>query len=234
MASDRKLRLFACACGRRVWHLLKDERCQNALETGEQYADGLVAEARLSIVQAASMEPSRDINTDGKAHSPIAAIDMAACVACDAVRDNEDFHTPPEQDDFTAASDAAYCAAACFEYSVPRQKGRAAWTRAQNEAREAERRVQAALLKDIFGNPWRPITLDLLLLTPTLSALARAAYEERSLPSGELDPTRLAILADALEEAGCTDTAILDHLRGPGPHVRGCWPLDLCLNKSAQ
>jgi hypothetical protein len=40
-----------------------------------------------------------------------------------------------------------------------------------------------------------------------------------------------AILADALEEAGCTDAAILSHLRGPGPHVRGCWVVDLLLGK---
>jgi hypothetical protein len=51
------------------------------------------------------------------------------------------------------------------------------------------------------------------------------------MPSGELDPVCLAILADALEEAGCTDPSILGHLRSPGPHVRGCWALDLVLGK---
>jgi hypothetical protein len=61
--------------------------------------------------------------------------------------------------------------------------------------------------------------------------LAEAAYEERSLPAGTLNTQRLAVLADALEEAGCTDQTILDHLRGPGPHVRGCWAVDLILGK---
>jgi hypothetical protein len=65
----------------------------------------------------------------------------------------------------------------------------------------------------------------------TVRHLAQAAYEERSLPSGELDTARLAVLADALEEAGCADAAILSHLRGPGPHVRGCWAVDLLLGK---
>jgi hypothetical protein len=59
--------------------------------------------------------------------------------------------------------------------------------------------------------------------------LAQAAYEIRLLPAGTLDSLRLAILADALEEAGCLDTALLDHLRGPGPHVRGCFALDAIL-----
>jgi hypothetical protein len=39
-------------------------------------------------------------------------------------------------------------------------------------------------------------------------------------------------LGDALEEAGCSDEEILAHLRGPGPHVRGCWVVDLLLNKA--
>ena len=67
--------------------------------------------------------------------------------------------------------------------------------------------------------------------TPTVNSLVEAAYQERDLPSGHLDPARLAVLSDALEDAGCTDAAILDHLRGPGPHVRGCWALDLLLAK---
>ena len=69
------------------------------------------------------------------------------------------------------------------------------------------------------------------LLTPNVLGLAQTAYEERVLPGGHLDPARLAVLADALEEAGCTDAEILDHLRGPGSHVRGCWALDLVLGK---
>jgi hypothetical protein len=62
--------------------------------------------------------------------------------------------------------------------------------------------------------------------------LAQAAYDNRILPSGTLEPARLAVLSDALEDAGCVDRAILDDLRGPGPHVRGCWTLDLILKKT--
>ena len=62
--------------------------------------------------------------------------------------------------------------------------------------------------------------------------LAQAAYDERHMPEGTLDKVWLAVLGDALEEAGCSDADILNHLRGPGPHVRGCWVIDLCLGKS--
>jgi hypothetical protein len=51
------------------------------------------------------------------------------------------------------------------------------------------------------------------------------------MPSGHLDPARLAVLADALEDAGCADADLLGHLRGPGPHIRGCWAVDLLLGK---
>jgi len=65
-----------------------------------------------------------------------------------------------------------------------------------------------------------------------VTALATAAYEERDLPAGTLDPDRLAVLADALEAADCDNADLLPHLRGPGPHVRGCWVIDALLGKS--
>ena len=61
--------------------------------------------------------------------------------------------------------------------------------------------------------------------------LAKASYEERLLPSGQLDPDRLAVLADALLDAGCTDEDLLCHLRSEGPHHRGCWGVDLILGR---
>jgi hypothetical protein len=98
---------------------------------------------------------------------------------------------------------------------------------------EKERRIAVAcLIRDIFGNPFNPVTLDCTCLTPTVTSLATAAYEDRTMPSGELDAARLAVLADALEEAGCDNADILNHLRGPGQHVRGCWVVDLILRKT--
>jgi hypothetical protein len=68
-------------------------------------------------------------------------------------------------------------------------------------------------------------------VAPFVTSLAAAAYDERILPNGQLDPARLAVLSDALEVAGCTDADILTHLRSPGLHVRGCWAVDAILTK---
>jgi hypothetical protein len=90
------------------------------------------------------------------------------------------------------------------------------------------RAAQSDLVRDIFGNPFQPYALVPSAQTDDVVTLARAAYDERHLPSGELDPHRLAVLADALEEAGAPDEMVA-HLRGPGPHVRGCHVIDACL-----
>lgn len=89
----------------------------------------------------------------------------------------------------------------------------------------------AALVRDIFGNPFRALSLEQGFRGPQALSLARAAYDERTLPSGQLDNARLFVLSDALEEAGSTDEVLLAHLRSPGPHTRGCWALDLVLGK---
>jgi hypothetical protein len=94
---------------------------------------------------------------------------------------------------------------------------------------------QAGLLRCLFGRtPFSLPAIDPTCLTwndGLVQRLAQAAYDERSLPEGTLDPARLAVLADALEEAGCTDVVLLEHLRGPGPHVRGCWVIDLLTSR---
>jgi hypothetical protein len=92
---------------------------------------------------------------------------------------------------------------------------------------------RSRILRDIFGPlPFRPVALPPTCQTPTVVALAQAAYDNRLLPAGTLEPARLAVLADALEEAGCDDADILTHLRQAGVHVRGCWVTDLLLGKA--
>ena len=92
------------------------------------------------------------------------------------------------------------------------------------DARAAERRKQCVMLRDIFGNPFRPATIHPLWLTHTVRMLAEGIYADRAFD-------RLPILADALQDAGCENWDILNHCRGEGPHVRGCWVVDQVLNK---
>ncbi|HYH67899.1 MAG TPA: hypothetical protein VD866_24595 [Urbifossiella sp.] len=88
-----------------------------------------------------------------------------------------------------------------------------------------ERAAQSILVRDIFGNPFRPVALDPTWRTEAVVGLATGIYADRAFD-------RLSVLADALEDAGCADADVLTHCRGPGPHVRGCWVVDLLLGKS--
>jgi hypothetical protein len=89
-----------------------------------------------------------------------------------------------------------------------------------------ERLAQADLLRDVFGPlPFRSVTLNPSWLTSDATGLAAGIYAERAFD-------RLPILADALQDAGCDDQGLLDHCRGEGPHVRGCWVVDQVLGKA--
>jgi hypothetical protein len=89
---------------------------------------------------------------------------------------------------------------------------------------QSEFRAQTALLRDIAGNPFVPVVFDVCWRTEAVVGLARGMYESR-------DFGPLPVLADALEDAGCADPSVLAHCRGGGPHVRGCWVVDLVLGK---
>jgi hypothetical protein len=85
------------------------------------------------------------------------------------------------------------------------------------------------VLRDIVANPFCLAAFGPSVLQwngGTVKRLAEGAYQERLLPAGHLDPQRLGVLADALEEAGA-DAELVGHLREPGPHYRGCWAVDL-------
>jgi hypothetical protein len=88
-----------------------------------------------------------------------------------------------------------------------------------------ERAAQCDLLRDVLGNPFRPAILDpawLVWREGLVREMARQMYAAR-------DFSDMGILADALEEAGCTDEHLLAHCRGPSAHVRGCWVVDLLM-----
>jgi hypothetical protein len=125
-----------------------------------------------------------------------------------------------------AASAVCYASPKSFCWIVAESTANAAATAAAvlGGSWYSEQAAQAALVREICGNPFRRIAFDLSWLTATVSRVAAAIYDQRQFEG-------LPILSDALEEAGCTDEAILTHCREPGEHVRGCWVLDSILGK---
>jgi hypothetical protein len=219
--SERKFRLFACACCRRVWHWLVDPRSQAAVEAAERFADGQVTTAQLAWARRAAQD---------RADEPIEAGDVPGF--------HFDVPEPPEHAAAQAAAEAAnsepriaaLLARSYVETAFARVDEALSSSGVLEASREAaELRELVSLLRDIFVNPFRPPAFDPRWRTTQMIALAQAAYAERALPAGTLDSTRLAVLADALEDVGAD--ALLEHLRGSGPHVRGCWVLDLCLGR---
>ena len=126
------------------------------------------------------------------------------------------FNTEP-----VAAESAAHAALDCQNEVRYRNRRAGAWP-GEPTYRAAEARAQSELLRDIFGNPFRPVAFDPEWWTDTAVAIARQMYESR-------DFSAMPILADALQDADCDNADVLDHCRGPGPHVRGCWVVDLVL-----
>jgi hypothetical protein len=122
------------------------------------------------------------------------------------------------------------------QYAIAWEKAPQPNRREEREAiRQLEGQRQWSWILDIFGNPFRPVAVNPAILAwhdAAIIRLAQAAYEERHLPEGTLDNGRLAVLVDALEEAGCTDADILGHCRSGGEHVRGCWLVDALLGKT--
>lgn len=198
-ASGRKLRLFAVACCRRVWPLLTDERSRMAVEVAESYADGVTTAVNLAdAFYQANIAANAADPTDA---CTVRASSLASYVAYTAVGLGVDCT-------FSAADAIADTIADVAVNAI-----------AYRKARHEELVAQCQLLRDIF-DPFRRITGERSLLT------SRVIQETNQIYSGRAFD-RMPILADALEDAGCTDPDLLAHCRGPGQHVRGCWVVDL-------
>jgi hypothetical protein len=212
-ASDRKLRLFACGCCRRMWHLLKEPKERMAVEIGELLADDGVSLIEIEVIrqhidwrERGAAKYAVYANANGAAEVMVMEVARAltdeAAVAEVRRTLNEEGETADEA--FTAGEEAYKSTVAAV--------GR------------LEKASNAHLIRCIFGNPFHPISINPSWLTSTVLALANCIYEERAFD-------RMPILADALQDAGCDNEEILKHCRGPGPHVRGCFLLDLLLGK---
>jgi hypothetical protein len=218
--SQRKWQLLACACCRRVWHLFVDERSRQGIEAVEQFADGQINRKGLRQAGSAAYQAWWDVEPRDD-HEDHPRSDPHTRRAC--------FHAANAVVRLTGTGDG--CWADGFDTAASEVR-RAVWFAPAEDQRTAEadeHKAQCDLIRELIRNPFRRVTVPTACQTPQVVGLAQAAYDERQLPSGHLDPARLAVLADALEDAGCTDPDLLAHLRGPGPHVRGCWALSLVL-----
>ena len=232
----RKLRLFACACARTVEHLLKHKRSRQALDVAGRFADGQASERELDAARQAAQDAAREderrVPHPSRPSSVNSARRLGLVAAVEAAR---------------AAADAACWVparhgAVDFAVRVARQArdalfyeqvaatggcGETALVYAYENERPALEQAQCLLLRDIVGNPFRPVAVEpgwLAWEGGTVVRLARTIYEAKAFE-------RLPYLGDALEEAGCAREEILEHCRSAGPHVRGCWVVDQVLGR---
>jgi hypothetical protein len=214
-ATQRKARLFACAYCRKVWHVFWDERSRRAVEQAELYADGLISEGDMAAARKAGYEPSENPLPCLDDRHWVALAD-AIMLAAHAAAADATFWMPSVVRD-------GICAITFYSMREIDPTGDD-WKKPTTTFRKQQGVVLCRLLHDIFGNPFRPVILDNSRRTSTVTSLAQAIYDDRAFD-------RMPILADALEDAGCSNQDILQHCRSGGEHVRGCWPLDLVLGK---
>jgi hypothetical protein len=206
-----------------VWELL-DESARRAVEVAERFADGA---AGIEELQAVCEEVWQVLCEAGLAAdpNPTYAADArlsAADAACRAADHPALAITGPVRQQYPEsvlpAAQAAGCAGVGDVRPDPTTPDRFGlhFTR--------ERGEQCGLIRCVLGNPFRPATIASSWLTPTVLALAVGIDADRAFD-------RLPILADALQDAECDNADILAHCRGPGPHVRGCWVVDMVLGK---
>ena len=225
--SERKLRLFATGCCRRIWDLLTDPRSREAVEVAERYADERCNEEDLAraalealVVRRAAVALARQSDA-AWAEVERMATEVAESVTVPLAFDAAQTVLPLTED--------ARVGLASWERGwLPPWDQRQQEIERLREARGEQRLAQCDMLRCIFGNPIRrPPAIDPECLNwndGTVPRIARGIYEERAFDC-------LPILADALLDAGCDDEELLAHLRSPGPHVRGCWAVDLILGK---
>jgi hypothetical protein len=249
--SERKLRLCGCHCCRRCWDLLSPEG-QHALSVTEQFLEGQASDAERQAAFRALIETSGGYIGPHPPGRPWTTAslpsDFFTCALALVIATNGEFLCSVESgreigetyedmkqvirvgescrmlrwlaaDEARRQQDAARGTIGRVWNRLLRASGR------RDSLREQEIAHQAALVVEVFGEPYWPANFAPEWRTDTAVLLARQMYEIREFSA-------MPILADALQDAGCDSDDILNHCREPGEHVRGCWVVDLVLGKS--
>jgi hypothetical protein len=217
----RRLRLFGCACARMAWSFLSTDAC-TAVVLSERYADGAATQATLRA--AAVRMPYGPVTFQQQANNAAGWASAGQFVA------TQTFGAPPREFVWNPAEAAREAAKALATRAAgPAPPGgnpvakawQFAWNRTFAEARE----YQAELLRDVFPPPGVPVRFAPEWRTDTVVALAKQV-------DATGDYSAVPILADALQDAGCDSTAMLDRCRAlSGVHCRGNWVVDLVLGR---
>lgn len=219
--SPRKLRLFGIACCRRIEELMTDAGCLAAVDLAERFVEGQVSAAEMGslrvLLERAYLAHNEQIDArDNAAQVKLWCIGAAKNLLQDDTDYRQEPANPTGDADLLCIWQAASSAAAHF--NVKRVGDH------PPETLFAEHRAQANLLREILGNPFEAVSLDPSWRAARVVQLAETIYDERSFE-------QMPRLGQALKAAGCRCKEILDHCLSPGPHVRGCWLLDLLLDR---
>jgi hypothetical protein len=211
--TDRQWRLFACACARRVWDLLSPSG-QAAVVAAEEFCDGVPLPRSLQEIGYRVLSAAGTSEEARRARNEAAAA-ARHCTDMDPVYAGQAGKSAANAEGWNAAT------------GLPRAVlVRPHWERARNLARE----YQAGLLRDLFTPFHPPLHIEPAWLSwdrGTVRNMAEVIDRER-------DYTRLPVLADALEDAGCTEPLILAHCREDQVHTRGCWVVERLLGRECR
>lgn len=212
LVGERKVRLFTGACCRLVWEHMVDPRSRAAVEFVEERVDRPLhrRKGRGKLLQDA-VQAYDDLAAYQRAHEHLPGDSERERAICAALAAENCIRGKPTQ---------------CGATQVIAYTGGALVSHDENSVEEPvdAQKIMSELLREIVRFPLSPITIDPRWRTSDVVGLARAIYDDRAFE-------RIPILADALMDAGCENEEIIGHCRGEGPHVRGCWVVDLILGK---
>jgi hypothetical protein len=198
-ATERKLRLVAVGYVRRMYGTWSREHAAEAweaVEVTERFVDGLAGSLELAAIHGRALDAA-----EGNSNVDLAIYFMALYAAAGS--------SSAVAEEFIAATNEDY---------------RCRTAAKAEDASDVDRRERLALLREIFGNPFRRQASGTSHLAPGAVRLAQRIYDDRAFD-------RMPELAKLLEKAGMNNGEMLEHCRGPGPHVRGCWVVDELLGK---